>query len=210
MIFQNRTEAGQKLATKLVSYQKTKNLIVLAIPRGGVVIGRELAQKLACSLDVIITKKIGAPNNPELAIGAIGAVGKPVIDEALAARVGADKAYVGEQIKKIRLEVDRREKKFRVDRPPLNLKDQVVILTDDGVATGATMAAAIEVVRQQDPKKIVVAIPVVARDTLPKISQADEVVYLDAPELFFAVGQFYRQFPQLSDEKVIQFLKEGR
>lgn len=207
MIFQNRAEAGQKLAAKLTSLQNAKNLIVLAIPRGGVVIGQKLAEKLGCPLDVIITKKIGIPADPEVAMGAVGAIGQPVIDEELAARVGADEAYVKKQIARVRQEVARREKKFRGNRPALNLKDRTVILTDDGVATGATMAAAVEVVRQQDPKKIIIAVPVVSRSSLAKISQADQVIYLDAPELFFAVGQFYRQFPQLSDETVIKALK---
>jgi len=206
-MFQNRAQAGKKLASKLLSYKATKNLIVLAIPRGGVVVGKILSQALDCPLEVIVTKKIGAPGNPELAIGAVGVVGKPVIDEELAERVGADENYLKSKILNLKSEIKRREKIFRRDKLPLNLKDKTVILTDDGVATGATMMAAVEIARQQNPKKIIVAVPVIAKDTLEKIeSLADEVVFLDAPEMFFAVGQFYQDFSQITDEEVRKIL----
>jgi len=206
-MFQNRAQAGKKLASKLLSYKATKNLIVLAIPRGGVVVGKILSQALDCPLEVIVTKKIGAPGNPELAIGAVGVVGKPVIDEELAERVGADENYLKSKILNLKSEIKRREKIFRRDKLPLNLKDKTVILTDDGVATGATMMAAIEITRQQNPKKIIVAVPVIAKDTLEKIEKlADEVVFLDAPEMFFAVGQFYQDFSQITDEEVRKIL----
>jgi len=211
MVFQNRVEAGKQLATKLQNYKGIESLLVLSIPRGGVVVGRELAKALGCPLDVIITKKIPAPGSPELAIGAVGPTswrGEPVIDEELAAKVGTDESYMKYQIANIKNEIRRRERTFRGDKPPLNLKDKIVILTDDGIATGATMVAAVEIVRQQEPKKIIVAVPVIARDSLEKIAAfADEVVYLEAPELFFAVGQFYREFGQVSDETVIKILR---
>jgi len=211
-MFKNREEAGRKLAKKILRNEEIEKLreekIVLAIPRGGVVIGKELAKALNCSLDVIITKKIGAPGNPELAVGAVGAMGEPVIDEALAERVGADEEYLKNQIAKIKIEIERREKEFRGNKPKLNFKDKIVILTDDGVATGATMMAGIEIIRQQNPKKIIVAVPVIARDTLDKIKNlADEVICLDSPLMFFAVGQFYQDFPQISDEEVKEILK---
>jgi len=209
MVFQNRVEAGKQLATKLQNYKGIESLLVLAIPRGGVVVGRELAKALGCPLDVIITKKISAPGNPELAIGALEMMGEPVINEELAAKVGADESYIKYQIANIKNEIRKRERIFRGDKPPLNLKDKIVILTDDGVATGATMAAAVEIVRQQEPKKIIVAVPVIARDSLEKITAlADEVIYLQAPELFFAVGQFYREFEQISDEEVLRYLRD--
>ena len=211
MIFENRTEAGKQLSKKLRDYKGRNNLLVLAIPRGGVIVGRELANFLNCPLDVIITKKIPAPGNPELAIGAVGPAswrGEPVIDEELAAKVGADESYIKSQILKLKSQIYEREKAFRQGRPPLDLKGKTVILADDGVATGATMAAAVEVVRQQEPKKIIVAVPVIAKDSLEKIAAlADEVIYLQAPDLFFAVGQFYREFEQVSDEIVIKYLK---
>ena len=211
MVFQNRIEAGRQLAAKLRAYKATKHLIVLAIPRGGVVVGKQLADFLGCPLDVIVTKKIPAPGSPELAIGAVGPAswrGKPVIDEELAAKVGADENYIKSQISNLKSQICEGEKTFRQGKPPLDLKNKIVILTDDGVATGATMAMAVEIVRQQEPKKIIVAVPVIARDSLEKIANlADEVVYLQAPELFFAVGQFYREFEQVSEEIVIKYLK---
>lgn len=208
MVFKNREEAGKKLFAKLKNFQNKKNVIILAIPRGGLVVGRQLSQNLNCLLDVIVTKKIGAPGNPELAIGAVGAMGEPVINEELAARVGADEKYLQKEITSRQAEVERRIKEYRGDKPPPNLRNKIIIVTDDGVATGATMLAAIEVVRQHEPKKIIVAIPVVARDSLKKIEEkADEVVYLDAPLMFFAVGQFYQEFGQVSDKEVKEILE---
>jgi putative phosphoribosyl transferase len=142
-----------------------------------------------------------------LAIGAVGPGGEEVIDEQLAERVGADEEYIENQKSKVIEEIGRREKELRGDKPPLDLKNKVIILTDDGVATGATMLAAIEVLRQYHPKKIIVAVPVIARDTLKKIeAQADAVIYLKAPLMFFAVGQFYEEFPQTSDQEVKELL----
>ena len=208
MIFENRQAAGRLLVNKLIDLKDEQNLLVLAIPRGGVVVGKELAANLKCPLDVIITKKIGAPGSPELAIGAVGVIGEPIIDEKLATQVGADEKYLQSSISKIKSEIERREKEFRQDQPLLNSKNKTVILTDDGVATGATMLSAIDIVRQQEPKKIIVAVPVIAKDSLVKIEQlADGVVYLEAPEQFFAVGQFYKEFEQVSDEEVIKILK---
>lgn len=211
-MFQNRVEAGQKLATKLKEalrgQETNRQLIVLAIPRGGIVIGQLIADFLKCPLDVIITKKIGAPGNPELAIGAVGTVGEPVIDEVLAGQVGADESYIKNKIENIKKEIQTKEKELRREKPPLELGNRVVIITDDGVATGATMKAAVEIVRQDNPQKIIVAVPVIAKDTLREIEEvADEVVYLEAPELFFAVGQFYQDFDQVTDEEVKELLK---
>lgn len=208
MNFQDRKQAGQLLAEKLKALSFPKNLIVLAIPRGGVVVGKELVGILGCPLDVIVTKKIGAPANPELAVGAVGPIGEPVVNEKLAAQVGADEKYLQSQISKLQTEIKRREKRFRANKPSLNLKDKQVIITDDGVATGATMVAAVEIVRQQEPKKIIVAVPVIAQDTLAKIENlADEVIYLQAPRLFFAVGQFYQDFKQVEDREVVKLLR---
>jgi len=163
---------------------------------------------LKCPLDVVVTKKIGAPGNQELAIGAVGLKGKTVVDEKLAMRVGADEAYLQSKIANLKSEVARRFKEYHGQKSAINLKDKLVIITDDGVATGATMKAAIEIVRQENPQKIVVAVPVIAKEALKEIEDlADEVVYLEAPELFFAVGQFYQNFEQVSDEKVKELLQ---
>ncbi|MCJ7792549.1 MAG: phosphoribosyltransferase [Candidatus Marinimicrobia bacterium] len=166
MIFKNREEAGKMLAAKLNNFKEKKNLLILAIPRGGLVVGKELAQGLNCPLEVIVTKKIGAPGNPELAIGAVGAMGVPVINEELANQVGADKSYLQKEIANRQKEVARRIKEYRGEKPFPQLKNKQVIITDDGVETGATMEAAVEVVRQQEPKQIIVAVPVIARDSL--------------------------------------------
>jgi putative phosphoribosyl transferase len=210
-MFKNREEAGKSLGEKIkreIKKLEIKKLLVLAIPRGGVVVGKELADKLKAPLDIIITKKIGAPGNSELAIGAVGPGGEEVVDERLAEQVGADKEYIKSQKVKIEEEIERREKELRGDKPQLDFKEKTVILTDDGVATGATMLAAIEVSRQHQPKKIIVAVPVIARDTVSKLeAQVDVVVYLEAPLMFFAVGQFYREFPQVSDEEVKELLR---
>lgn len=197
------------LAAKIKESElRGNNLLVLAIPRGGVIVGKELATALNCPLDVVVTKKIGTPENPELAIGAVSAFGEPSLNEELAKKTGAGEAYIKDQISKIKIEIQEREKIFRSGKPPLNLKDKIVILTDDGVATGATMVVAVEIVRQQSPKRIIVAVPVIAKDTLARIEAvADEVVYLEAPEMFFAVGQFYQDFPQITDAEVLKLLQ---
>lgn len=208
MVFKNREEAGKKLAVKLKNFQDKKNLIVLAIPRGGLAVGKQFSQTLNCPLDIIVTKKISAPGNPELAIGAVGEIGEPVINEELAVSVGAGEKYLEEEITNRQTEVERRIKEYRGERLPFDLKNKTVIITDDGVATGATMEAAVEVVRQQEPKKIIVATPVIARDSLKKLEEkADEVIYLEAPLMFFAVGQFYQEFRQITDEEVKRLLR---
>lgn len=211
MIFLNRFEAGKKLASKLLTtldLTPNSSLVVLAIPRGGVIIGSQLSSVLKCPLDVMVTKKIGAPGNPELAIGAVGLTGEPVVDEALAARLGVDENYLKSKILNLKSELANRLKEYHGGKPALDLKNKVVVITDDGVATGSTMKAAIEIIRQESPQKIVVAVPVIAKDALKEIENlADEVIYLEAPDLFFAVGQFYQDFEQVTDEEVKELLK---
>lgn len=208
MVFRNRQEAGRLLAQKLIDCQKQNNLVVLAIPRGGVVIGKQLADFLNCPLEVVVTKKIPAPNNPELAIGAVGTIGVPVINEGLIKELGVSREYLDHQIAEIKELVKVKENLFRPNKTSLEIKDQTVVLTDDGVATGATMKLAIEIIRQQNPQRIIVAIPVIAKDSLEKIETlADEVRYLEAPEMFFAIGQFYNEFNQITDEEVKRLLE---
>ena len=188
-------------------------LIVLGIPRGGVVVAAEAAKILSCFLDVIVVKKIGAPSNPELAIGAVGETnGSIYLNKKLIKDLGVGKDYI-EKTKKLRnLEIKKREELFRQGRLALDLKDKIVLIVDDGAATGATIIAAIREVWNNNPKKVIVGLPVVAKDTLKKLEQeADEVIFLDAPAVFFAVGQFYQNFPQVSDETVVGILsKESR
>jgi putative phosphoribosyl transferase len=175
--------------------------------RGGVVVGKELAKALDCSLDVLVTKKIGAPGNPELAIGAIGPDGTVVLNQDLVPKTGADKEYISKQQKAISEEVKRKMKAFRKGKRRLNLKGKAVILTDDGIATGATVEASIKWIKTQKPKKVILAVPVAAPDSLAKLAPlVDEVVCLDQPYFFAAVGQFYQSFPQTTDEEVIEML----
>lgn len=205
--FKDRKEAGEKLAEVLKNYSD-KNGIVLAIPRGGVVVGYEIAKKLNYPLDVIIPRKIGAPDNPEFALGAIGFDGEfipnPEITESL-----IDRNYLKEEIERQKEEIKRRLKIYRGSRPLPDLKNKIVILTDDGIATGSTMLAAVKSLEGK-AKKIIIAVPVAPSETYYRFLKiVDEFVCLYLPELFFAVGQFYENFTQTPDEEVIKILKES-
>lgn len=210
-MFENRQQAGQLLTEKLKSLgiaKSSKDLVVLAIPRGGLVVGKEISLELSTSLDIIVVKKLGAPNQSELAIGAVGETpGSTYLDKKLVSQLRVSSKYI-EEIKKLRnLEIKRREKLYRQGKPALNLQGKIVIITDDGAATGATMIAACREVWNNNPKKVIVALPVLARDTLKKLEEeADEVVYLEAPRMFFSVGQFYEEFDQVTDQTVIKIL----
>jgi len=205
-VFQNRVQAGKLLSEKL-KHLKGEDVVVLAIPRGGVVVGAEIAKSLSCPLDIIVTKKIGAPGNPELAIGAVGRGGVRVIDWGLARRTGADEEYVNQKTKQLNNEITMKEKRLRDERKPLEIEGKIVILTDDGIATGATAEAAIKVIQSQTPKKLIVAMPVAPPESVKKLkSLVDEVICLSTPALFWAVGQFYQGFEQVGDEEVIRIL----
>lgn len=210
-MFQNRLEAGKLLGEKILEEigKLRDKFIVLGIPRGGVVVARQVAKVLGCPLDVIVTRKIGAPGNEELAIGAVGETeGSKYIDERLAADVGADEEYLKSKIKEQKEEIKRREKLYREGKEPLNLENKIVILVDDGVATGATMIAAAKEVWNNNPKKVIIALPVCPKDTLTKLEkEADQIIVLKTPWPFFAVGQFYKEFEQVSDEEVVELLR---
>jgi predicted phosphoribosyltransferase len=211
-MFTDREQAGNQLAQKLKAELGTltpKKVVVLSIPRGGVVVGAKVAQALGCQHDVIVTKKLRAPHEEELAIGAIGETrGSLYLDERLAADVRADKDYIEQEIGNRQKEIKRREREYRQQGGAVDLKGRTVILVDDGAATGATMIAAAREVWNREPHKVVIALPVVARDTLPKLEEeADAVVVIDTPDMFYAVGQFYEAFPQIEDEAVIKSLK---
>lgn len=209
-MFESRQQAGELLAHKLKELgYGGKNTIVLAIPRGGVVTGRVVADRLLCPLDVVITRKIPAPNQPELALGAVGPEGTRVFDVGLVERTGATEEYLKNKIEELKKEIKEREKKFRHERGPLlNLiKDKTVILVDDGIATGATIEAAIRFLKTKGPKKIVLSSPVASRDSAETLQTlVDQVVVLNIPDEFQAVGQFYKDFQQVSDEEVIRLL----
>ena len=211
MLFQDRREAGKALAARLASFKGRPNLIVLGIPRGGVVVGHEIAQALGAPLDVYITRKIGAPHNPELAIGAVASDGTLLIDHQLVRRLGVSQDYVDEESERQRQEIGRRLAEYRGEGPGPELADKVVILADDGVATGATTLVTIQAIKSQQPTELVLAVPVGPRDSIESLRQeVDQLVCLHAPEVFWAVGAFYNVFDQTTDDEVKALLKINR
>ncbi|MDI6630804.1 MAG: phosphoribosyltransferase [Bacillota bacterium] len=207
-MFADRTDAGRQLAESLAGRAYPGGL-VLAIPRGGVVVGAEIARALQLPLDIIIPRKIGAPHNPELAIGAVTQDGTAIFNEALLAQFYLSPEEREHLISTAVAEIDRRMRLYRGDRPPVSWRDRTVILTDDGIATGFTVVAALRSLQKAGPRKIILAVPVAPPDTLERLrSEVDELVCLLAPEFFMAVGQFYRHFDQTTDAEVIALLKE--
>lgn len=209
MRFKNRTDAGQQLAGRLQQYAGHSNAIVLALPRGGVPVAAEIAKRLRLPLDVLLVRKLGVPGHPELAMGAIAAGGIEVLNHALIAELRVPDALVQQVAVRERLELDRRDRLFRGDRTPPFVRNRTVIVVDDGLATGATMEAAIHALRRSDAAGVVVAVPVGARDTCERLGRmADAVVCLSMPEPMNAVGLWYEDFTQTSDEEV-RYLLDG-
>lgn len=208
--FSDRVDAGKRLASALKNFAGKKG-IVLAIPRGGVVVGFEIARALRLPLDVIIPHKLGAPGNPELAIGAVAEDGTMILDDNLIAYIGVSGDYIRAEAEQQKGEIQRRLKLYRQDAPYPNLKGLDVIVVDDGIATGSTMKAALASVRNRGAATVIVAVPVGPPSTITELKkQADRVVCLHTPEYFQAIGQFYTDFSQTTDEEVIQLLKENR
>lgn len=204
MIFKDRVDAAQKLAKKL-EWVKRENPIILAIPRGGVVTGDVIAKTLGLSLDIIVSRKVGAPYNPELAIGAVAHDGSFFPNSELINALGIPKNYLDEKIAEQMEEIKHRLVKFR-GRTDYDLKNKTVILVDDGIATGATVFVALEWIKKQQPKKVIVAIPIGPQDTIERLSKISEVVVLDAPVIFGAVGEFYQSFDQVEDYQVAEIM----
>jgi len=208
-VFFNRRDAGRKLAERLQKY-RGPNTIVLAIPRGGVVVGYEVAKALGVPLDVLIPRKIGAPGQPELGIGAVGENGVSVLDRDTIAYLGVSEEYIKEEAERQRREIERRWKVYRDNRPFPDIKGKTVILVDDGIATGHTTMAAARVIRKRQPGKLVLAVPVAPADSLIRLRpEVDEIVVLETPEPFFAVGAWYEEFEQTTDEEVIELLRRA-
>lgn len=206
-MFRDRSHAGRELAAKLQKYKDAEDAVVLALPRGGVVVGAEIARELKLPLDLVVPRKIGAPDNPEYAIGAITETGEGIMNEDETSRV--DPAWLKKEMKTQQKEADRRLMVYRGDRPALHLDGKIAIIVDDGVATGFTMRAAISSVRARGPAKIVVAVPHGARESMNLLrSEADEVVVLEEPVFYGAVGALYESFPQVEDEEVIRIMNE--
>ncbi|MEM2094412.1 MAG: phosphoribosyltransferase family protein [Candidatus Bathyarchaeia archaeon] len=205
--YRNRIEAGQRLAQDLLEY-RGKDVVVLAIPRGGVVLGYEVAKVLEAPLDVVVPRKIGAPGNPELAIGAVAEDGTVILDHGLLQMFGISNEYVEHMRVAEMAEVKRRTSLFRGGLPPLSIAGKVVIVVDDGLATGATMKAAVASIRNRGASEVVVAVPVGPPDTVRELSrEVDRVVCPLVFEPFMAIGQFYDDFTQVEDNEVIRLLK---
>jgi putative phosphoribosyl transferase len=205
MRFADRAEAGRGLADALERF-RDDTPVVLAIPRGGVVVGAEVARRLGAPLDVVVPRKIRAPGNPELGLGAV-AHGVRVLDEVLISRLGVTASYVEDETSRQIGEIERRERVYRRDRPATIVRGRPAIVVDDGIATGGTALAALRWTRSQGPSRVVLAVPVAPRATVRRMErEADEVVVLATPEPFLAVGEWYARFDQTSDEEVIRLL----
>jgi putative phosphoribosyl transferase len=205
--FPNRAEAGRFLAVKLSKYAGRDDVIVLGLPRGGVPVAYEVAQALRVSLDVFVVRKLGVPGFEELAVGAIASGGVRVLNEDVVRALPNASETIESVTQREAAEVQRREQKYRDGRPAPELRNRTVILIDDGLATGATMRAAVKALRQREAAKIVVAVPVGPPDTCREFEdEADEVVCANEPEFFQAVGQYYEDFSQTSDDEVRELL----
>jgi len=205
----DRQTAGKALAEALQHYAGRDDLLVLALPRGGVPVAAEIARALHAPLDLMLVRKLGVPGYPELAMGAIASGGVRVMNEDVVAGSGVDEAAIEQVVAAESRELERRARAYRGDRPPPQLEGRCVILVDDGLATGATMRAAIDAVRARQPNCIVVAVPVAPPGTIEALRPlVDEVVCLFTPPNFMAIGQWYRDFSQVSDQEVRELLAE--
>jgi putative phosphoribosyl transferase len=210
MLFKNRTEAGRQLAGALAEYAHRPGVLVLALPRGGVPVAFELASALASPLDVFVVRKLGVPGHPELAMGAIATGGIQVLNHDVLEALRIPPARVEEAAGREQLELARRDRLYRGNRPPPVINSRIVILVDDGLATGSTMEAAIAAVRHHRPDRLIVAVPVGARETCARLRPLVEaLICLRSPEPFQAVGLWYEEFGQTSDEEVRTLLDAG-
>jgi putative phosphoribosyl transferase len=198
------------LGERLAAYTGRDDVVVLALPRGGVPVGYEVARSLGAALDVFVVRKLGVPRHEELALGAVATGGVRVLNDDVVAALELSEPEIESIAERERAELERRERSYRGDRPPLALQGRVAILVDDGLATGATMRAAALAVRRLEPQSVVVAVPVAAEQTCDKFrSEVDEVVCAQTPEPFYAVGLWYEEFEQTSDEEVRELLQEA-
>ncbi len=208
--FMNRADAGHRLAILLESSARRRDTVVLALPRGGVPVAYEIAAELHLPLDVFVVRKLGLPGHEELAMGAIAADGRVILDDALIAAARISQAQIAAVVARESLEVQRRIRMYRDGRAERSLKGQVVILVDDGLATGSTMSVAIHAVRAHDPSSVIVAVPVGSREACDDIeSLADTLICLLQPEPFDAVGAYYQDFTQTGDDEVRRYLAEA-
>jgi putative phosphoribosyl transferase len=209
MIFKNRADAGQQLAKALKVYANKDNTLVIALPRGGVVVGYEVARLLHLPLDIVCPRKIGAPVNPELAIGSVTETGEKILFQDLIKTLSVSEAYIQEALEREKEKALWRLHYYRQHKPARQLKGKTVILVDDGLATGATMQAAIRTCKTEKAATLVLAVPVSPPDTLTDLKhEVDTAICLSAPPSFYAVGQFYLSFDPTSDEEVISLLSK--
>ncbi|MBZ5566732.1 MAG: phosphoribosyltransferase [Acidobacteriia bacterium] len=210
MMFRDRFDAGETLAEKLREYAGRADVVVLALPRGGVPVGYEVARALGVALDVFVVRKLGTPGQPELAMGAIASGGVRVLNRDVVEALGIPDWAIEEATQQEQAELERREGQYRGDRPPLEVHGKTVILVDDGLATGSTMRAAAAALRKAGASRIVVAVPVAARATCDQLrEEGNEVLCASTPEPFFAVGQWYKDFAQTTDEEVRDLLERA-
>jgi putative phosphoribosyl transferase len=207
IIYKDRVDAAKKLAEKLL-WLKKENPVILAIPRGGVVTGDVISTILDCKLDVVVSRKVGAPDNPELAIGALIHDGSYFPNVEITRMLNVPESFVDEEIARQMKEIERRLMKFRGSKE-YDLAGKTIVLVDDGIATGATMFVAARWVKRQKPKKLIIAVPVGPQETIDKLNQiADKVVVLQSPYIFNAVGEFYQEFDQVSDDEVQEIMSK--
>jgi len=206
-MFTDRADAGRQLA-QLVAEHGVAPDVVLAIPRGGLPVGRAVADALGVPLDIVAARKIGAPSNPELAVGAVASDGTRWLNEALIERLRVDESYLERETERERENAERKIQRYRGDREPPALAGATVLVVDDGVATGATTTACVRQVRGAGAERVVLAVPVAPPDTVERLlGEADEVLAVETPPHFGAVGQFYRRFDQVSDEEAVDYLR---
>lgn len=209
MKFKNRQAAGILLAEKLKKYSREKNILLLALPRGGVVVAKPIAEKLQAPLDLCLVKKLGVPNHEELAMGAIAMNGEPVLNNDIIAQCTISKETLNTIIAQKKSEIAARNKLYRDNKSAPDVKNKIVIIVDDGIATGATVRAAIQAIKSQHPQKIILAIPVADKTICDELSElVDKVICLYQPASLYSVGYWYEDFAQVTDEEVISFLHE--
>jgi predicted phosphoribosyltransferase len=205
--FRNRTDAGRQLAERLAAYANRPDVLVLALPRGGVPVGYEVARALATPLDVFLVRKLGVPGYEELAMGAVAIGEVRVLNDEIVRGLGVSEHEINAMVAREMQELARRERLYRGDRPPPDVAGRTVILVDDGLATGATMRAAVEALGQQHPARTVVAVPTASPDTCEALkAEADDVICAMTPERFVAVGHWYEDFTQTTDDEVRELL----
>jgi len=210
MLFRDRDHAGELLAKQLESVIDDEDVVVVAIPRGGVVVGKVVADRFNAPLDVVIVEKLGAPGNEEFAVGAIGPEDQLILDNGLIDRLGIPQSYINKIIGQEGIELEMKERTYRQVTSRVDVENKTVVIVDDGIATGSTMEVAIKAIQKRHPKKIVLAVPVAPKEAVEKLeSLVNELFFLVVPSPFLAVGQFYEEFEQVETSEAIALLLEN-